>query len=147
MLIGRLGKDPEVKRLENGAAVAKFTMATDESYKDKDGNKVEQTEWHNVVCWRTQAEMAEKYLKKGMLIFVEGKLTHREYQDKDNQKRHFTEVVANTFRMLERREGGNGAFPGVGDEPMSMSASRMASQPASTTMDIPAEVPTDDLPF
>ena len=81
MLIGRLGRDPEVKRLENGAAVAKFTMATDESYKDKDGNKVEQTEWHNVVCWRTQAEMAERYLKKGMLIFVEGKLTHREYQD------------------------------------------------------------------
>ena len=90
--------------------------------------------------------MAERYLKKGMLIFVEGKLTHREYQDKDNQKRHFTEVVANTFRMLERREGGNGVFPGVGDEPMGMSASRMASQPAST-MDIPAEVPTDDLPF
>ncbi|MBI5914550.1 MAG: single-stranded DNA-binding protein [Bacteroidetes bacterium] len=148
MLIGRLGKDPEVRRLETGAAVAKFTIATDESYKDNAGNKVEQTEWHNVVVWRTQAEIAEKFLKKGMLVYVEGKLTHRDYTDKDNQKRYFTEVVANNFRMLERREGGgSGYFPGAGDEPGTTSATPRASEPSGVMGDVGEPPATDDLPF
>lgn len=146
MLIGRLGKDPEVRRLESGAAVAKFSLATDESYKDKEGNKVEQTEWHNIVVWRTQAEIAEKYLKKGMLIYVEGKLTHREYTDKDNQKRYFTEVVANTFKMLERRDaGGSGYFPGANDEPASVATARNDA-PAPLVED-GGDDPAGDLPF
>jgi single-strand DNA-binding protein len=147
MLIGRLGKDPEVRRLENGAAVAKFSLATDESYKDNAGNKVEQTEWHNIVVWRSQAEVAEKYLKKGMLIYVEGKLTTREYTDKDNQKKYFTEVVANTFKMLERREGGGGSgyFPGATDEPTSVTSARN-DQPA-PVMEAVGDAPSDDLPF
>ena len=106
-LIGRLGKDPEVRKLESGATVAKFTLATSESYKDKDGNKQETTEWHNIVMWRTQAEIAEKYLKKGMLIYLEGKITYREYTDKDNAKKYFTEIVCSNFQMLERREVGS----------------------------------------
>ncbi len=147
MLIGRLGKDPEVRRLESGAAVAKFSIATDESYKDKDGNKVEQTEWHNIVVWRSQAEIAEKYLKKGMLIYVEGKLTTREYTDKDNQKKYFTEVVANTFKMLESRNsgGGSGYFPGASDEPSNVTSARN-DQPA-PVMEDAGDAPADDLPF
>lgn len=147
MLIGRLGKDPEVRRLETGAAVAKFTLATDESYKDNAGNRVDQTEWHNVVVWRSQAEIAEKYLKKGMLVYVEGKLTHREYTDKDNQKRYFTEVVANTFRMLEKRDGaGGGYFPSANDEPGSIPSAPRNSEPANVMENV-GEPPTDDLPF
>ena len=149
-LIGRLGKDPEVRRLETGAAVAKFTMATSESYKDKDGNKQETTEWHNVVVWRTQAEIAEKYLKKGMLIYVEGKLTYREYTDKDNVKKYFTEIVASNFQMLERREGGgSGSFPSASDEPNVGRTGGNASsipEPSGVMGDV-GEPPTDDLPF
>lgn len=150
ILIGRLGKDPEVRRLESGAAVGKFTMATDESYKDKEGNKVEQTEWHNVVVWRGLAEVAERFLKKGMLVYVEGKLTHRSYMDKDNQKRYITEVVANNFQMLERKgEGGSsGYFPP--EEPGKAAApAAKAEAPAAPVAENAAagDSPADDLPF
>ncbi len=145
-LIGHLGKDPEVRRLETGAVVAKFSLATSESYKDKDGNKVKTTEWHNVVVWRSQAEFAEKYLKKGMLAYVEGKLTNREYTDKDNVKKFFTEIVAYSVQSLERREGGGGGFiPGAGDEPAYTPAARN-NEPTSVMEDV-GEPPTDDLPF
>lgn len=148
-LIGRLGKDPEVRRLESGAAVAKFSLATSESFKDKDGNKQETTEWHNVVMWRTQAEIAEKYLKKGMLIYVEGKLTYREYTDKDNVKKYFTEIVASNFQMLERREGGGGgSFPSASDEPAFAGRGGGSTVPEpSGVMEDVGEPPTDDLPF
>ncbi|MBK9016328.1 MAG: single-stranded DNA-binding protein [Saprospiraceae bacterium] len=146
-LIGRLGKDPEVRRLESGAAVAKFTLATSESYKDKDGNKVDTTEWHNVVVWRSLAEIAEKFLKKGMLIYVEGKLTYREYTDKDNVKKFFTEIVANDFRMLERKEGG-GSFPSAADEPAfsNRGGGTSVPEPAGVMGDV-GDSPADDLPF
>lgn len=144
-LIGRLGKDPEVRRLESGAAVAKFSLATSESYKDKDGNKVDTTEWHNIVVWRTQAEIAEKFLKKGMLVYVEGKLTYREYTDKDNVKKYYTEIVASNFQMLERKEGGGGGyFPS--EEPGGAASQPRSNAPASVMEDV-GEPPTDDLPF
>jgi len=148
-LIGRLGKDPEVRRLETGAVVAKFTLATSESYKDKDGNKVDTTEWHNVVVWRSLAEIAEKFLKKGMLVYVEGKLTYREYTDKDNVKKYFTEIVASDFRMLERKEGGGGSFPGAGDEPAFSNkggGGTSVPEPAGVMGDV-GDSPADDLPF
>lgn len=144
-LIGRLGRDPEVRRLDNGAAVAKFSLATDENYKDKEGNKVEQTEWHNIIVWRAQAEFAEKYLKKGMLVYIEGKLTHREYTDKDNQKKYFTEVVSNNIRMLERREGGGGYFPNANDEPSGVTSAR--NDAPAPVMEDAGNDPTGDLPF
>ncbi len=148
MLIGRLGKDPEVRRLDSGSTVAKFSLATSESYKDKDGNKVETTEWHNVVVWRAQAEIAEKYLKKGMLVYVEGKLTYREYTDKDNVKKYFTEIVASNFQMLERKEGGGGGyFPGAGDEPSNAPAAQHRNNEPASVMEDVGEPPTDDLPF
>ncbi len=107
ILIGNLGKDPEVRRLETGTAVAKFPIATNENYKDKNGEWQKNTEWHDIVAWRYNAEMAERDLKKGKLVYVEGKLTHRKYQDKEGNDRYITEVVANVLRLLEKREGGS----------------------------------------
>ena len=100
ILIGNLGRDPEVRRLENGAVVAKFSVATNENYKDKSGEWQSQTEWHDVVVWRNLAERAESQLTKGAQVYVEGKLTHRSWQDKDGNNRRTTEVVASYFRAL-----------------------------------------------
>lgn len=105
MLIGNLGNDPEVRHLEGNVSVARISVATNENYKDKNGEWQTQTEWHTVIAWRALAERVEKQLKKGMLVYVEGKLTHRKYQDKDNNDRYVTEIVANTIRILEKREG------------------------------------------
>ncbi|MBK7182811.1 MAG: single-stranded DNA-binding protein [Bacteroidetes bacterium] len=104
ILVGNLGKDPEVRHLEGGAAVANFPLATTETYKDKNGNRNEQTEWHNIVVWRGLAEVAEKYLKKGMTIYIEGKLRTRSWDDKEGHKRYTTEVVGETFTILSKRE-------------------------------------------
>jgi single-strand DNA-binding protein len=105
ILIGNLGKDPEVKRFEGGGAVAKFSVATTDAYKDKEGNWQDQTEWHDVVVWRDLAERAEKQLKKGSKVYVEGKLTHRKYTDANGVDKYITEVLAATFRSLDKREG------------------------------------------
>ncbi len=104
ILIGNLGADPEVRHLESGASVARIRMATNESYKDKNGQWQDRTEWHDVVAWRALAERAEKSLKKGMTIYVEGKLTHRSWEDKEGNPRRTTEVLANYIRILSRRD-------------------------------------------
>lgn len=114
ILIGHLGKDPEVRHLEGGVAVARFPLATSESYKDKNGEKHETTEWHNVVMWRGLAEVAEKYLKKGASVFIEGKIKTSTYE-KDGEKRYSTEIVADQMTMLgggsgnSKSEGGSKA--------------------------------------
>lgn len=111
ILIGNLGKDPEIKYLEGNIAKANFSLATSEYYKDKQGNKIEQTEWHHIVLWRSMAESAEKILKKGMQIYIEGKLQTRQWIDKDNIKRNITEVVGESYKVLQKREGtGNSSF-------------------------------------
>lgn len=141
ILIGNLGRDPEVKYLEGNVAVAKFSVATNESYKDKKGEWQTQTEWHDVVCWRALAERAEKQLKKGSQVFIEGKLSHRKYQDKDGNDRYVTEVVANSFRVLDRRD----SRPGGQDEDVHH------EYPASDSNTIPGnggeQHADDDLPF
>ena len=104
-LIGNLGRDPETKQLENGASFSRFSIATNENYKDKAGEWQSQTEWHEVVVWRSLAERAEKVLKKGTMIYLEGKLTHRKWDDKEGNPRKTTEVVGNYFRVLNRKEG------------------------------------------
>jgi single-strand DNA-binding protein len=109
-LIGRLGGDPELKTLEGGTAVARFSLATSDSYKDKDGNWQERTDWHNVVVWRDQAERAAKSLKKGEMCYVDGKVSYRKYTDKDGQERTVTDIVANGFRRLEKREAQEAEF-------------------------------------
>ena len=115
ILVGNLGKDPEVRHLEGGASVARFSLATNEYYKDKQGARVERTEWHNITAWRGLAEVAEKYLKKGQMVYVEGKLRTRQYQDKDNLTHYITEVVADELTMLGGKPGGGaGAAAGAG---------------------------------
>ena len=102
ILIGNLGKDPEIITFET-AKKATFPLATTEYFKNKAGEKVEQTEWHNIVCWRGLADIAEKILKKGTQIFIEGKLRTRSWEDKDGNKRYITEVVADNFSVLANR--------------------------------------------
>jgi len=104
ILVGNLGKDPEIKHFDNGGVKASFPLATSESFKDKSGNRVEQTEWHNVVLWRLQAEFAEKYLKKGYTIYVEGKLKTRNWEDQNQVKKYITEVVGDTVSILNNHD-------------------------------------------
>lgn len=149
ILIGNLGRDPEIRRLESGAAVAKFSVATNENYKDKAGEWQTITEWHNVVAWRGLAERAERDLKKGGQVYVEGKLTTRKWQDKEGKDQYTTEVLALMLRSLERREssgaisGGN--FPTAGDEFPKSAAKPVESPMAETSK--PSAVEEDDLPF
>ena len=100
ILIGNLGKDPEVRYLDSGVAVANLSLATSENYKNKDGERVTQTAWHDVVLWRGLAEVAEKYLKKGSSIYVEGKLRTNKWVDKDENTRYKTEILADKLTML-----------------------------------------------
>ena len=103
ILVGRLGRDPETRYTGSGQAVANFSVATDESYKDRNGERQKRTEWHKIVVWGKQAEIAQQYLTKGSLIFIEGRIQSREWQDKEGQKRTSFEIVANNFRMLGGR--------------------------------------------
>lgn len=102
ILIGNVGKDPEIKVLDNGVRVANFPLATTEIYK-KDGNRFEQTEWHNIVLWRGLAEVSEKIVRKGALVYIEGKLRSRTWEDKDKIKRYSVEIVADTLTVLTGR--------------------------------------------
>jgi len=115
ILVGRLGRDPETRYTGGGQAVANFSVATDESYKDRNGERQKRTEWHKIVVWGKQAEIAQQYLKKGSLVFIEGRIQSREWQDKEGQKRTSFEIVANNFRMLGGRgDGGGGGARGGG---------------------------------
>lgn len=111
ILVGNLGKDPDVRHLEGGTSVANFTLATNDFYKDKQGARVERTEWHNISAWRGLAELAEKFLKKGSQVYIEGKLRTRQYQDKDQQTRYITEIIADEISLLGNRPGGPGGAP------------------------------------
>lgn len=102
ILVGHLGKDPELRYLEGNVSVASFPLATSESF-NKDGKKVEQTEWHNIVMWRGLADVAAKYLTKGRLVYIEGKLRTRSYEDKEGIRRYTTEIVAESFNILGRK--------------------------------------------
>jgi len=132
ILIGNVGKDPEIRHIEaNNVSVAKFPLATSETYKNKSGEKVTNTEWHNVVMWRYLAEFAEKYIKKGNQIFVEGKITSRSYDDKDGNKRYITEIIADNVRLLGRRDNNNT------DESKNTTNSEFDNVKSSETDDLP----------
>lgn len=109
ILVGNLGKDPEVRYLDSGVAVANFSLATTENYKNKQGEKVSQTEWHNIVLWRGLAEVAEKWLKKGSSVYVEGKIRSRKWEDKEGNTRYTTEILADNMTML----GGKSSTAGI----------------------------------
>jgi single-strand DNA-binding protein len=145
ILVGNLGKDPEVRHLENNVAVATFSLATSESYKDKNGQRVEKTEWHNIVMWRGLAEVAEKYLKKGQMVYIEGKIRTRNYQDKEGQTRYTTEIVADEMTMLGARpEGGQGG--NTSNASTQSTPAQNAASPVGHTPPAYEEEP-DDLPF
>jgi single-strand DNA-binding protein len=105
-LIGNAGAEPELKHLENGTAVASLSLATNENWQDKNGEWQKQTEWHRLICWRETAERLAT-VKKGQLLYVEGKISYRKYQDKDGNDRYTTDIVCSTFRILEKKEGAN----------------------------------------
>jgi single stranded DNA-binding protein (ssb) len=145
MLIGNVGKDPEPRHLENGTSLVTLTLATTERYKDRNGEVKEQTEWHNVVCWRGLADIVERYVRKGSQIYVEGRLRSRSWEDPNGQKRYVTEIVADNLRLLGRRPdtapgGASGTNPGAGYTPPAPKAT------PSDPLDGIAP-PMDDLPF
>jgi single-strand DNA-binding protein len=113
ILVGRLGRDPEVRYTSGGQGVCNFTLATDESFKDRNGERQKRTEWHRIVLWGKLAEIAQQYLKKGMLVYIEGRIQTRQWDDqKTNTKRTSTEIVGSTMKMLtSRAESGGGAAP------------------------------------
>ena len=121
-LIGRTGKDPEVKHLDSGQIVASFSLATTEKFKDKSGETKEKTEWHNCQAWGKLGEIIEKYLTKGKLIFVEGKIQYREYENKEGQKVRTTDIVLTDMKMLEKREGQTATESKPTEQPQSNSA-------------------------
>lgn len=147
ILIGNLGKDPEVRHLEGGVAVARFPIATSETFKDKNGERQERTEWHNIVLWRGLAEVAEKYLRKGQSVFIEGKIRTNSYQDKEGNQRYSTEIVADNMTMLGGRGdngGGSGQYQGgAAASPTSQSSATANTGSASAFQN---DEP-DDLPF
>src|SRR5580693_355921 len=153
ILVGRLGRDPETRFTSGGQAVANFSVATDESYKDRNGERQKRTEWHKIVVWGKQAEIAQQYLKKGSLIFIEGRIQSREWQDKEGQKRTSFEIVATNFRMLGGRgdgmaagagASGGGATRGGGGEDFDHSAPSEDFGSPSTSG---PEISDEDIPF
>jgi len=132
MLVGRLGKDPEVRYTPDGAMVTSFSLATDEQWKDKNGEKVQKTEWHRIVTFGKLAEICGNYLVKGKLIFVEGRIQTRSWEDKEGVKRYTTEIVANNMQMLDSK-GQNKS-----DESSADSTSNNSSS---------SSTPMDDVPF
>ena len=111
ILIGNLGKDPEVRYLDSGVAVANFSLATTENYKNKEGERISQTEWHNIVLWRGLAEVAEKWLKKGSPVYIEGKIRHRKWEDKEGNTRYTTEILGDNMTMLGKKDDNSSDAP------------------------------------
>lgn len=136
ILVGHLGKDPEVRHLDGNVTVASFPLATSESY-NKDGRRIEQTEWHNIVMWRGLADVASKYLQKGKLVYIEGKLRTRSFEDKEGHKKYSTEVVAENFTMLGRKS----------DFENTSAESTGNSVKSEESADFSTEGADDDLPF
>jgi single-strand DNA-binding protein len=134
ILVGNVGQDPEVRYLDKTTPVCTLRMATSETYRNKNGEKVTNTEWHSVVLWRGLAEVAEKYVRKGSQIYIEGKLRTRSWDDKDNNKRYTTEIVADVMQMLGKR-----------DDQTNQGVMPVSNQPDSPSL--PPDDSGDDLPF
>lgn len=140
ILIGNVGADPEVRYLEGGVAVANLRLATTERYRNKNGENVDQTEWHNIVLWRGLAEVVEKYVKKGMRLYIEGRIRTRSWDDQNGVKRYTTEIYADNMQMLSRADGDSGNATRQYNAPAAPAA---MPQPVNT---MPAD-DNDDLPF
>lgn len=151
MLIGNVGKEPDVRNLEGGASVASFTLATSERFKDRSGEVKELTEWHNIVAWRQLADLASNYIHKGSQIYVEGRLRSRSWNDAGGVKHYITEILADSIQLLGRKDSGavptGGAYsdPGVSQPAPRVAESRQ--QAPSAAVSEPVDDGTDDLPF
>lgn len=139
ILIGNVGSDPEIKYLQEDVPVARFSLATNETYKNKSGEKVTNTEWHNIVIWRGLAKVVEKYVKKGSKLYIEGKITTRQYE-KDGQTKYFTEIVAREMHMLDGKSDGN--FDNNANSNENNRTAPIQTEPEMEQFDS-----TDDLPF
>jgi len=150
ILVGRLGRDPETRYTSGGQAVCNFTLATDETYRDRNGERQKRTEWHRIVVWGKQAEIAQQYLRKGSLIFVEGRIQTRQWDDREGQKRTTVEIVANNFRMLGGRGEGAmamGAGAGAGEaEPQAAAAAAGAGAGAGEAEPQAAAAGAEEMP-
>ena len=142
ILVGHLGKDPELRYLEGNVSVASFPLATSETF-NKDGKKVEQTEWHNIVMWRGLADVASKYLTKGRLVYIEGKLRTRSYEDKEGVRRYTTEIVAESFNILGRRSD----FESTNTNNSSTTNTAATNQAQEQEVDFTENESDDGLPF
>jgi single-strand DNA-binding protein len=155
ILVGRLGRDPETRFTSGGQAVANFTLATDETFKDRSGERQKRTEWHRIVLWGKLAEITQQYLKKGMLVYIEGRIQTRQWEDKrDGQKRTTTEIVANVMRMLTSRAEGAAAGASAGSSTGSGAPGGRAFDPDAEGGALPDEVAgpgpeisDEDIPF
>lgn len=147
LLIGNLGRDPELKMTTSGQPVARFSIATTETWKDKAGEKQSKTEWHNIVVWGKQAEIAEKYLKKGKQILIEGRIQYREYQDQQGVKKTACDIRCDNFQMLGRMEDSGGGRSEGGYNRSGSGSSSSSSAPDYDDMPPPPSGPDDDIPF
>jgi len=147
ILIGRLGKDPETRYMTSGEAVTNVSLATSENYKDKSGEKQERTEWHNLVFYRRLAEIAGEYLKKGSMIYVEGRIQTRKWQDKEGKDRYTTEIVVNEMTMLGSKSAGGGSFEVVENQSSAPARSAPAAKPAAPAAKGNFDNFDDDIPF
>ncbi len=149
ILIGRLGKDPETRYMTSGEAVTNVSLATSENYKDKSGEKQERTEWHNLVFYRRLAEIAGEYLKKGSMIYVEGRIQTRKWQDKEGKDRYTTEIIVNEMTMLGSKSAGGGSFEVVENQSSSSAPARSApaAKPAAPAAKGNFDNFDDDIPF
>lgn len=142
IIVGNVGRDPEVRYTQSGRAVASFSVATSERFQDKDGQTQERTEWHRVVAWARLAEICGEYLRKGKQVYIEGRLQTRDWEDKDGHKRYTTEIIANTMQMLGRRGEDGGSGGSYGDEP-----STRGGAGADPSSQAPASGGDDEIPF
>ena len=158
LLIGNVGKDPEVRHLESGAVTASFSLATSERYKDRNGEVKDQTEWHNIVCWRGLAEIVERYVKKGTQLYIEGKIRTRSYQDRDGNTKYITEINADDIRFVGRKSdnesnysNGGGYSNGGYSSPAQSAPAPVAQTPVqksqASSFNTPVDDIGDDLPF
>lgn len=145
ILVGNVGKDADVRYIDNGVAVASFSLATSESYVAKSGERVTTTEWHNIVAWRGLAEFAGKYIQKGKKLYIEGRIKTRSYDDKDGNKRYITEIYADSIQLLDRKDAAENGQQPTGEP------SHSFQQPAASEAMVQdggfASDPADDLPF
>ena len=155
ILVGNVGKDPEVRYLDSGVAVANFPFATSEKYKNKQGEKVTNTEWHNIVMWRGLAEVVEKYVNKGSQLYIEGKIRTRSYDDKDGNKHYITEIIGDNMQMLGRK-GDRSSIPPPSEEDVPVAKSDIKDVTTSNmdkatgnfdNKDTSTTEENDDLPF